>query len=571
MSIKTKEKTGLFSEEKLEEVVEAQREWEEGPLEKETNKHPERMPRFSTISDLEINRLYTPRDVPDFDYLRDLNFPSCYPFTRGVHTTMYRGRLWTMRQFAGFGTPEQTNERYRYLLSIGQTGLSMAFDFPTLYGRDSDDPMSRGEVGKCGVAVDTLKDFEIIFEGIPMDKITTSMTINPPAIVLLAMYIVAAERQGVSQDKIGGTVQNDMLKEFIAQKTWIYPPIPSLRLVRDIVVYCTHHVPRWNTISISGYHIREAGSTAVQELAFTLADGIEYVKMGIEAGLDVDAFAPRYSFFFDSHMDFFEEIAKMRAARRMWAKIMKERFRAKNPRSWWMRFHTQTAGCSLTAQQPLNNIVRTAIEALAAVLGGTQSLHTNSMDETWALPTEEAVTVALRTQQIIAYESGVANTIDPLGGSYFIEALTNEMEERAWEYINKIEEMGGIIPAIEVGYPQKEITEAAFRYQQQLESKEKIIVGVNEFIMPGEELPIEILKVDPEVERVQFERLNEVRKKRDNAKVKRMLQDLRDAAADEKENLMPIIIDLVREYASIGEIMGAMKDVFGEYRDPGYF
>ncbi|HDD52468.1 MAG TPA: methylmalonyl-CoA mutase [Thermosulfidibacter takaii] len=571
MSIKTKEKTGLFSEEKLEEVVEAQREWEEGPLAKETSKHPERMPRFSTISDLEINRLYTPRDVPDFDYLRDLNFPSCYPFTRGVHTTMYRGRLWTMRQFAGFGTPEQTNERYRYLLSIGQTGLSMAFDFPTLYGRDSDDPMSRGEVGKCGVAVDTLKDFEIIFEGIPMDKITTSMTINPPAIVLLAMYIVAAERQGVSQDKIGGTVQNDMLKEFIAQKTWIYPPIPSLRLVRDIVVYCTHHVPRWNTISISGYHIREAGSTAVQELAFTLADGIEYVKMGIEAGLDVDAFAPRYSFFFDSHMDFFEEIAKMRAARRMWAKIMKERFRAKNPRSWWMRFHTQTAGCSLTAQQPLNNIVRTAIEALAAVLGGTQSLHTNSMDETWALPTEEAVTVALRTQQIIAYESGVANTIDPLGGSYFIEALTNEMEERAWEYINKIEEMGGIIPAIEVGYPQKEITEAAFRYQQQLESKEKIIVGVNEFIMPGEELPIEILKVDPEVERVQFERLNEVRKKRDNAKVKRMLQDLRDAAADEKENLMPIIIDLVREYASIGEIMGAMKDVFGEYRDPGYF
>ncbi|RLD98944.1 MAG: methylmalonyl-CoA mutase [Aquificota bacterium] len=571
MSTKTKEKTGLFSEEKLEEVVEAQREWEEGPLAKETSKHPERMPRFSTISDLEINRLYTPRDIPDFDYLRDLNFPGCYPFTRGVHTTMYRGRLWTMRQFAGFGTPEQTNERYRYLLSIGQTGLSIAFDFPTLYGRDSDDPMSRGEVGKCGVAVDTLKDFEIIFEGIPMDKITTSMTINPPAIVLLAMYIVAAEKQGVSQDKIGGTVQNDMLKEFIAQKTWIYPPIPSLRLVRDIVVYCTHHVPRWNTISISGYHIREAGATAVQELAFTLADGIEYVKMGIEAGLDVDAFAPRYSFFFDSHMDFFEEIAKMRAARRMWAKIMKERFRAKNPRSWWMRFHTQTAGCSLTAQQPLNNIVRTAIEALAAVLGGTQSLHTNSMDETWALPTEEAVTVALRTQQIIAYESGVANTIDPLGGSYFIEALTNEMEEKAWEYINKIEEMGGIIPAIEVGYPQKEITEAAFRYQQQLESKEKIIVGVNEFIMPGEELPIEILKVDPEVERVQFERLNEVRKKRDNAKVKRMLQDLRDAAADEKENLMPIIIGLVREYASIGEIMGAMKDVFGEYRDPGYF
>ena len=571
MSTKTDEKSSLFSEEKLQEVMEAQKEWEEGPLAEETNKHPERMPRFSTISDLEINRLYTPRDIPDFDYLRDLSFPGCYPFTRGVHTTMYRGRLWTMRQFAGFGTPEQTNERYRYLLSIGQTGLSMAFDFPTLYGRDSDDPMSRGEVGKCGVAVDTLKDFEIIFEGIPMDKITTSMTINPPAIVLLAMYIATAEKQGVSQDKIGGTVQNDMLKEFIAQKTWIYPPLPSLRLVRDIVAYCTHHVPRWNTISISGYHIREAGATAVQELAFTLADGIEYVKMGIEAGLNVDDFAPRYSFFFDSHMDFFEEIAKMRAARRMWAKIMRERFGAKSPRSWWMRFHTQTAGCSLTAQQPLNNIIRTAIEALAAVLGGTQSLHTNSMDETWALPTEEAVTVALRTQQIIAHESGVANTIDPLGGSYFIEALTNEMEEKAWEHINKIEEMGGIIPAIDAGYPQKEITEAAFHYQQQLEAKEKIIVGVNEFVMPGEELPIEILKVDPEVERVQFQRLDEVRKKRNNEKVKSLLNDLKDAAADEKENLMPIIIDLVREYASIGEIMGTMKEVFGEYRDPGYF
>ncbi len=557
-----------MADEKIKEAFDC---WEKDVYAKEVAKHPERMERFSTISDLEIKPLYTPLDLEGFDFLRDVGFPGSYPFTRGVHSTMYRGRLWTMRQFAGFGTPEQTNERYKYLLSIGQTGLSIAFDFPTLYGRDSDDPFSRGEIGKCGVAVDTLRDFEIIFDGIPMDKVTTSMTINPPAIVLLAMYIATAEQQGVGPDKIGGTIQNDMLKEFIAQKTWIYPPRPSLRLIRDTVVYCTNHVPKWNTISISGYHIREAGATAVQELAFTLADGIEYVKMGIEAGLDVDAFAPRYSFFFDSHMDFFEEICKMRAARRMWAKIMKERFGAKNPRSWWMRFHTQTAGCSLTAQQPLNNIVRTALEAMAAVLGGTQSLHTNSMDETWALPTEEAVTVALRTQQIIAHESGVTNTIDPLAGSYFVEALTNEMEEKAWDYINKIEEMGGIIPAIERGYPQKEIIEAAFRFQQQVEAKEKIIVGVNEYIMEGEDLPIDILKVDPEVERVQLERLKEVRSKRDNAKVKSLLDDLRDAAADEKENLMPIVLDLVRAYASIGEIMGAMKDVFGVYTDPGYF
>ncbi len=570
MDVKTKNK--LFNDEAIEEIARAKKEWEEGPLAQEMAKHPERKEKFLSLSDLEIKRVYTPEDIKDFDYMRDLGLPGQYPFTRGVHTTMYRGRIWTIRQFAGFGTPEQTNQRYKYLLSIGQTGLSMAFDFPTLYGRDSDDPMSRGEVGKCGVAVDTLKDFEIIFDGIPMDKITTSMTINPPAIVLLAMYIVCAEKQGVSQDKIGGTVQNDMLKEFIAQKTWIYPPEPSLRLVRDIVVYCTHNVPRWNTISISGYHIREAGATAVQELAFTLADGIEYVRMGIDAGLDVDQFAPRYSFFFDSHMDFFEEIAKFRAARRMWAKIMKEWFGAKNPRSWWLRFHTQTAGCSLTAQQPLNNIVRTTIEALAAVLGGTQSLHTNSMDETWALPTEEAVTVATRTQQIIAYESGVANTIDPLAGSYFIEALTNEIEEKAWEYINKIEEMGGMLEAINKGYPQREITDSAFKFQEAVERKDKIIVGVNEFVM-GEEhdLPIEILKVDPEVERVQIERLNEVRRKRDNAKVKRLLDDLRDACKDEKENVMPIIIDLVREYASIGEICNAMKDVFGEYKDPAFF
>ncbi len=554
-----------------EKIKEAFQCWQKDVYAKEVARHPERMERFSTISDLEIKALYTPLDLEGFDFLRDVGFPGSYPFTRGVHSTMYRGRLWTMRQFAGFGTPEQTNQRYKYLLSIGQTGLSIAFDFPTLYGRDSDDPFSRGEIGKCGVAVDTLRDFEIIFDGIPMDKVTTSMTINPPAMVLLAMYIATAEQQGVGPDKIGGTIQNDMLKEFIAQKTWIYPPRPSLRLIRDTVVYCTNHVPKWNTISISGYHIREAGATAVQELAFTLADGIEYVKMGIEAGLDVDAFAPRYSFFFDSHMDFFEEICKMRAARRMWAKIMRERFGAKNPRSWWMRFHTQTAGCSLTAQQPMNNIVRTALEALAAVLGGTQSLHTNSMDETWALPTEEAVTVALRTQQIIAHETGVTNTIDPLAGSYFVEALTNEMEEKAWEYIEKIEDMGGIIPAIERGFPQKEIIEAAFRFQQQVEAKEKIIVGVNEYVMEGEELPIDILKVDPEVERVQLERLKEVKSKRDNAKVKRLLDDLRDAAADEKENLMPIVLDLVRAYASVGEIMGAMKDVFGVYTDPGYF
>lgn len=564
-------KKGMFKEEALEAIRREQERWEKNCLNREISIHPERKEKFYTMSGIELKRFYTPYDISDFDYLRDLGFPGEYPFTRGVHTTMYRGRLWTVRQFAGFGTPEQTNKRYKYLLSIGQTGLSMAFDFPTLYGRDSDDPMARGEVGKCGVAVDTLKDFEIIFDGIPMDKITTSMTINPPAFVLLAMYIACAEMQGVSMDKIGGTVQNDMLKEFIAQKTWIYPPEPSLRLVRDIVVFCTKNVPKWNTISISGYHIREAGATAVQELAFTLADGIEYVRMGIKAGLNVDDFAPRYSFFFDAHMDFFEEIAKFRAARRMWAKIMKEWFGAKNPRSWWMRFHTQTAGCSLTAQQPLNNIVRTTIEAMAAVLGGTQSLHTNSMDETWALPTEEAVTVATMTQHIIAHESGIPNVIDPLAGSYYVEWLTNQMEEKAWEYIYKIEEMGGMLEAIKKGYPQREITESAFRYQQMMENREIIVVGVNEYVLPELDLPIEILKVDPEVERVQIERLNEVRRKRDNAKVKRLLDDLKDAAKDENENLMPITIELVKAYASIGEICGALKEVFGEYKDPAYF
>ncbi len=526
--------------------------------------------KFNTISGEPLKPLYTPDDVKDFDYMRDLGFPGEYPFTRGVYTNMYRGKLWTMRQFAGFGTPEDTNKRYKFLLKHGQTGLSVAFDFPTLYGRDSDDPFSHGEVGKCGVAVDTLRDMEIIFDGIPLDKISTSMTINPPTAMLLAMYIVVGEKQGVPQEILRGTVQNDMLKEFEAQKTWIYPPGPSLKLVIDVVEYCTKHVPKWNTISISGYHIREAGSTAVQELAFTLANGFTYVEEAMKRGLDVDDFAPRYSFFFNAHLDFFEEIAKYRAARRIWAKVMREKYGAKNPRSWLMRFHTQTAGCSLTAQQPENNIVRTAFEALAAVLGGTQSLHTNSMDETYALPTEKAVRIALRTQQIIAYEIGVANVIDPLGGSYYIEALTNKMEEKAYEYFKKIEELGGVIPAIEKGFIQQEIARSAYEYQKAIERKEKILVGVNEFIEEGEVPEIEILKIPPEVEKHQIERLKQIRKERNNAKVKEKLRDLREAARN-GENLMPRIIECVREYATLGEMCNTLKEEYGEYKEMPMF
>jgi len=541
--------------------------WRE-ELEKAFHELPPRQKVFTTLSGEEVPELCGPEDV-QFDYEKDLGYPGVYPFTRGVQPSMYRGRLWTMRQFSGFGTAEDTNRRYKYLLAQGQTGLSVAFHMPTLMGRDSDSEYARGEVGRCGVAVDTLRDMEILFEGIPLDQVTTSMTINAPAAILLAMYIAVAEKQGVSRRQIGGTIQNDILKEYIAQKSWIFPPKESMRIIQDILVFCTQEVPRWNTISISGYHIREAGSTAVQELAFTLADGIGYVQAGIEAGLDVDAFAPRLSFFFNAHIDFFEEIAKYRAARRIWARTMKERFGARDPRSMKLRFHTQTAGCSLTAQQPMNNVVRTAVEALAAVLGGTQSLHTNSMDETLALPTEEAVTVALRTQQILAEETGVANTIDPLGGSYFVEYLTNRMESQAMAYIEEIDRMGGIIRAIELGYPQKEIAEASYRYQMALESGEKTLVGVNKYVM-GEESPIEILKIPPEKEEQQVRRLREIKKSRSSRDVARSLQAL-EKAARSKENLMPVILEAVKAYASIGEICDVLRGVFGVYEDPAYF
>ena len=482
---------------------------------------------------------------------------------------MYRGRLWTMRMFAGMGNAEETNARFKYLLSQGQTGLSTAFDMPTLMGRDSDDSWSMGEVGRCGVAIDTLADMEILFNEIPLDQVTTSMTINPPASILLAMYIAVAEKQGVRKDQIGGTIQNDMLKEFIAQKTFMLPLRPSMRIIVDTIEYCTREVPRWNTISISGYHIREAGSTAAQELAFTIADGIGYVEAAIERGLDVDAFAPRLSFFFNSHIDFFEEIAKYRAARRMWSKIMRERFGAKDPRSWKLRFHTQTAGCSLTAQQPYNNIVRTAVEALAAVLGGTQSLHTNSLDEVLALPSEESATIALRTQQILAEETGVTHTIDPLAGSYFIEALTDEMEAQALEYIRKIDDLGGIVRAVELGFPQKEIAEAAYTFQRQVDSDEKVIVGVNKYIT-DEDIPVEILRISDAIEKAQLKRLKEVKRKRDNQAVKDHLAALKRASEGE-ENLMPYILDAVKSYATLQEICDVWRGVFGEYRDPGDF
>ncbi len=557
----------MFKEDQLKKVTEEKKKWIED-LSKILCETPERLPRFTTVSDLEIKGLYTLNDIQEIDYSRDIGFPGIYPFTRGVQPSMYRGKLWTMRMFSGLGGPEETNKRFHYLLDHGETGLSIAFHYPTLMGYDSDSPMARGEIGKCGVAIDTLKDMEILFEGIPLDKVTTSMTINPPASILLAMYLVVAEKQGVSKSAIGGTIQNDMLKEFIAQKTFMLPPKPSLRLIVDTIEYCTKEVPRWNTISISGYHIREAGATAVQELAFTLADGIAYVEAAMERGLNVDDFAPRLSFFFDSHIDFFEEIAKFRAARRMWAKIMRERFMAKNPRSWMLRFHTQTAGCSLTAQQPFNNVVRTACEALAAVLGGTQSLHTNSLDETYAIPTEEAVTIALRTQQVLAEETGVANTIDPLAGSYFVEALTQQIEEGAWEYIRKIDEMGGMVEAIERGYPQAEISDSAYKYQKQIDAGEKVIVGVNKHAT--DHPPITIWRMRPEIEERQLKRLREVKSVRDKSRVKECLDQIR-RASQEEENLMPHIINAVREYVTLQEICDVWRDVFGRYTDPGYF
>jgi len=544
-------------------ISKARKEWEEKV--KECTK--DRQESFTTLSGEPVDILYTPEE--DHDYLEKLGFPGEYPFTRGVYFNMYRGKLWTMRQFSGFGTAEDTNKRYKFLLERGQTGLSVAFHLPTIYGRDSDHPLSKGEVGKCGVAVDTLRDMEIVFDGIPLDKISTSMTINAPAAILLAMYIVVGEKQGVPSEILRGTIQNDILKEYIAQKSWIFPPEPSMRIITDIMEYCAKHVPKWNTISISGYHIREAGSTAVQELAFTLADGFAYVDAGIKAGLDVDIFVPRLSFFFNSHLDFFEEIAKYRAARRIWAREMRNKYGAKDPRSWLMRFHTQTAGCSLMAQQPENNIIRTAFEALAAVLGGTQSLHTNSMDETYALPAEKAVKLALRTQQIIAYETGVPNTIDPLGGSYYVEALTDKMEEKAYEYFDKIEAFGGVIPAIEKGFFQREIANAAYRYQKQIEEKEKIIVGVNEFV-EEQEPEIEILKIEPDVEKQQIARLKEVRKERNTSKVKEALRNLRSAATN-GDNLMPRFLECVRAYATIGEMIDTLREEFGEYREPPIF
>jgi methylmalonyl-CoA mutase N-terminal domain/subunit len=523
---------------------------------------------LTTVSGRMIKELYIPLDLPGFDYGRDLSFPGEYPYTRGIHPTMYRGRLWTMRQFSGFGTAEDTNKRYKYLLAQGQTGLSVAFHLPTLMGMDSDHPMAAGEIGKCGVAIDSLADMEVLFDRIPLDKITTSMTINPPAAILWAMYIAVAEKQGVPLNIISGTIQNDMLKEFIAQKTFIFPPRPSMKLIVDTFEFGAKEVPRWNTISISGYHIREAGATAVQELAFTLRDGIEYVEWALERGLEVDEFAPRLSFFFNAHNDFFEEIAKYRAARKIWAEVMKKRFRAKSQRSWWLRFHTQTSGVSLMAQQPYNNVVRVAIQALAAVLGGTQSLHTNSLDETYALPSEGAVTIALRTQQIIAHESGVVNTIDPLGGSYFVESLTRDMEREAKAYIKKIDDMGGMVRAVELGFPQKEIGDSAYRYQQSVEKKEKIIVGVNAFGMEHE--PIPLLEIDESVARHQLARLRRVRKTRNRTRVKAALADLKKAAAD-GENLMPFFIRAVKTYATLGETIDALKAVYGEYQEPVWY
>ena len=523
----------------------------------------------TTVSGEPVHLLYTPLDTTGFDYLRDLAFPGEYPFTRGVYPNMYRGRLWTMRQFSGFGTSEDTNRRYKFLLRSGQTGLSVAFHLPTIYGRDSDNPLSKGEVGKCGVAVDSLADMETIFDGIPLDKVSTSMTINAPASILLAMYVAVGEKQGVPSNQLTGTIQNDLLKEYQAQKSWIFPPEPSMRIITDILQYCSEDVPKWNTISISGYHIREAGATAVQELAFTLANGFTYVKAGLAAGLEVDTFAPRLSFFFNSHLDFFEEIAKYRAARRIWAREMSETFGAKNPRSCLMRFHTQTAGCTLTAQQPQNNIVRTALQALAAVLGGTQSLHTNSMDETYALPTEEAVKIALRTQQLLAYETGVANTIDPLGGSYYVETLTNRMEEKAYEYFKKIDSLGGVISAIDKGFFQREIARSAYLYQKAVEEKRKTVVGVNEFV--HEEPPsIEILKIDPSVERAQIEKLRSLRKERNGVRVKETLTQLREAA-ETGQNLMPRILNCVKVYVTIGEMVDLLREEFGEYREPPIF
>jgi methylmalonyl-CoA mutase N-terminal domain/subunit len=537
--------------------------WEREILEPVLQRHPERRERFETYSGIEIERVYTPREA-DTDYIEDLGFPGQYPFTRGVYPTMYRGRLWTMRQYAGYATAEESNRRYKYLLSQGQTGLSVAFDLPTQIGYDSDHPLAEGEVGKVGVAIDSLEDMEILFGDIPLDKVSTSMTINAPAAILLAMYVAVAKKQGVDSQVLRGTIQNDILKEYVARGTYIFSPQPSMRIITDTFSYCKETLPRWNTISISGYHIREAGATAVQEVAFTLANAIAYVEAAIKAGLSVDEFAGRISFFFNAHNDFLEEVAKFRAARRLWARIMRERFGARQPRSWMLRFHTQTAGCTLTAQQPDNNVVRVALQALAAVLGGTQSLHTNSRDEALSLPTETSVQIALRTQQIIAHESGVANTIDPLAGSYYVETLTNEIESRAQQYIEKIDGLGGALAAIERGFIQREIQESAYRYQRAVEQREQIVVGVNKFVVQ-EKTALRLLRVDPAVQKQQIERLRALRERRDSERVQSLLTRLRETARGE-ENLLPVILECVEAYTTLGEICGVLREVFGEYK-----
>ncbi len=557
---------------KIEEMKKEREKWENSCLAPYMDRFGERDEMFETLSGIKVNRIYDPTDTAHIDYIRDINYPGQYPYTRGVYPTMYRGRLWTMRQFSGFGTAEDTNARWKLLLKEGQTGLSTAFDFPTLMGIDSDSPLADGEVGKVGVAVDTLKDFEILFDGIPLDRVSTSFTINPPAAVILAMYVAIGDMQGVPREQLRGTIQNDMLKEFHAQNTLVLPPEPSVKIITDIFEWGVENVPKFNLISISGYHIREAGSTAVQELAFTIADGMAYVEAAIERGIDIDRLAPQLSFFFNSHNNFFEEIAKFRAARRMWARIMREEYGAKDPRSWWLKFHTQTAGCSLTAQQPLNNIVRTTIQAMAAVLGGTQSLHTNSFDEAWALPSEEAVRVALRTQQIIAFESGIPDTIDPLAGSYYVEWLTDKMEKLAWNYIEQIRKMGegsmlrGVLKGIEDGFFVKEISRAAAEYQRDVEEGRRTIVGVNRYTIE-EKLNIPILKVDEEVQRKQIERLRRIKAERDDEAVKEALNWLRSAAEND-ENVMPAILQAVKVYATEGEIMGVLKEVYGTYRKP---
>ncbi len=560
----------LFSKEAVEEIRKAVRKWEDEVVPLWLERLPERMKEFTTLSGIPVKRVYTPADLGDFDYMEKLGLPGLYPFTRGIHATMYRARIWTMRMFSGYGGPEETNRRLKFLIEHGETGLSLAFDYPTLIGIDPDDPMAEGEVGIVGVSVPTLMDMEIIFDGIDMGKVTTNMTINPPAPVLLSFYVATAEKQGVPYDRIGGTTQNDPLKEFIAQKSYVFPPEPAVKVAMDLIEWSVKNLPKWNPISISGYHIREAGSDAVQELAFTIADGIEYVRQLIARGLDVDEFAPRLSFFFDAHINFFEEIAKFRAARRMWAKIMREWFGAKKPRSWWLRFHTQTAGCSLTAQQPWNNIVRTAIEALAAVLGGTQSLHTNSFDEPFRVPSEFAAKIALRTQQILAYETGVADVIDPLGGSYYVEWLTDEIEERAWKYIDRIERMGGMLEAVKKGYPQREVTDASYRFQKEVEEGKRFIVGVNIFV--EEEVDdirnVPLLEFDQEeIERRQKERVRKVRAMRNEQKWRRALDELRKAA-ERGENIMPYVLQAAKAYATLGEIMGTLKEVYGVYVEP---